>query len=100
MLKTKFPGKKYKHPGVFDFMFISNHTIPPLIPFALPANDSGSISDFFPSPINEDIFSILIQPSVDGHPDVEVTEKQAVVWSSDGVLGSIGGRCGHITDLR
>ena len=88
MLKTNFPGKKYKPHEASDFMFISNQTVPSLNLFALPANDLSS-SDYFSILVDKFIFTILSQLPVDGHPNVEVTEKQTVVWSSDRVYSSI-----------
>ena len=43
--------------------------------------------------------TLPFQACINGHPDVEITEKQAVVWSSDRVLGSIEGSI-NIADLK
>ena len=59
-----------------------HHIVPPLNHFSSPASHIFS-NNSFSILVKKLVFSIHIELPLNSHPNMEVTEKKAVVWSCD-----------------
>ena len=60
-----------------------HHIVPPLNHFSSPASHIFTSNNSFSILVKKLVFSIHIELPLNSHPNMEVTEKKAVVWSCD-----------------